>query len=74
MNEDIWDEAISELADRLVKTPDGYSSEQIYPCPVCGHQLKIQIGRYQRSNTNMIGITIECDECDKAIATDYIEE
>jgi len=74
MNEDVWDEAISKLAVQLAKTPDEFSSEQTYPCPVCGHPLNIQIGRYQRSNTKMIGITIECDQCDQAIASDLIEE
>jgi hypothetical protein len=74
MTEDIWDEAISELASRLAKAPDGFTPEQIYPCPVCEHQLNIQIGRYQRSGTKMIGITIECDQCDNAIASDHVEE
>lgn len=73
MNADLWDEAISELADRLIKQPDGFSPEQSHPCPVCQNQLKIQIGRYQRSATKMIGIMIECDQCDKAIAADYLE-
>ena len=65
MNDNLWDDAISKLADKLIKKPDEFSSEQIYPCPVCQKRLKIQIGRYQRSNTKMIGITVECDQCDK---------
>ena len=73
MNDNFWDEAISKLADKLIKKSDEFSSEQNYPCPVCQNQMNIQIGRYQRSNTKMIGITIDCDVCNKAIAIDFIE-
>ena len=73
MKDELWDEAISKLTDELIKEPDEFSPEQSYSCPVCQNQLTIRIGRYQRSNTKMIGITIECDVCDKAIAIDFIE-
>jgi len=73
MKDDFWDEAISKIADKLIKKPDEFSSEQSYLCPICQNQMNIQIGRYQRSNTQMIGITIICDACNKAIAIDAIE-
>ena len=73
MKDNFWDEAISKLVDKLIKKPDEFSSEQDHPCPVCQNQLKIHIGRYQRSNIKMIGVTIECDVCAKAIAIDSIE-
>jgi len=73
MNDDEWTKAIDQLASELIKKQYEFSSEQIHPCPVCGSQLKIQIGRYQRGNAKMIGITVECDKCENAIATDYRE-
>ena len=73
MKDDFWDEVISKLVEKLIRKTDEFSSEQNYLCPVCQNQLKIQVGRYQRSNTKMIGITIDCDVCDKAIAMDAIE-
>jgi uncharacterized protein YlaI len=74
MNENFWAESISKLADGFIKNTDEFSPKQTYPCPACHNKLKIQIGRYQRINTKMIGITVECDICDKAISIDFIEE
>lgn len=73
MNDMIWDNAISTFAAKWAKNPDEFSLEQSYPCPICHDRLEIQIGRYQRSNTKMIGITIRCYQCDKAIAVDNVE-
>jgi len=73
MNDDFWDRVISKLADKLIEKSDEFSPEQSCPCPVCQNHLKIQIGRYQRNDTKMIGITIECNQCHQAIALDYAE-
>lgn len=73
MNNNIWDNEISKLADKLIKKPDVVISEQSHSCRVCQNRLEIQIGKYKRGNIKMIGVTIECDECNKAIAMDFIE-
>ena len=68
-----WDGEISKLAVQLIRKPGEFFPAQHHPCPVCQNPLKIQIGRYQRGITKMIGITIECDVCQQAIAEDFIE-
>lgn len=73
MNNELWDDAIFKIADKLMKKPAEFTPEQIYPCSVCGSQLIIQVGHYQRGKINMIGITIECKICNHAIAVDGIE-
>jgi transcription elongation factor Elf1 len=73
MNDDFWNYEISKLADELVKKPDEFSLEKIFPCPVCHNQLRIQISNYQRGNAKMIGIIIECNACNEAVALDFIE-
>lgn len=74
MNNGLWDDAIFKIADKLMKKPAEFTPEQIYPCPVCGSQLLIQVGHYQRGKIIMIGITIECKVCNQAIAVDGVEK
>jgi predicted RNA-binding Zn-ribbon protein involved in translation (DUF1610 family) len=73
MSDDFWDNATTELAHRLMVVPGELSLEQNHPCPVCGNRLIIHAGRYQRYTIPMIGVTIECKECNKAIAIDSME-
>ena len=73
MNNDLWDESVEKISHSLMRQQGEFSSEEIHLSVVCGNQLNIQIGRYKRGKIRMIGIIIECDNCDKAMAVDAEE-
>jgi hypothetical protein len=73
MNDSFWVTKATEIAQRVIQAPGEFSPEQSYPCPVCGNRLIIHLGRYQRDTVKMLGVTVECKECNQAMAIDLAE-
>ncbi len=60
-----------QRARAISRKNDDFSLRKIYLCPVCNNALHVQAGNYQRVDRQMLGVIIECGECDVTMALDY---
>ena len=65
------DEKITSFIAELVRKGTDFLKEDNYLCPVCGTELKLQAGGYKRGETKMLGVVVECSECDVTMALDF---
>ena len=65
------DDKITLFIAELVRKRVDFSEKNNYVCPVCGNVLQVQAGGYKRGDIKMLGVVVECGECDVTMALDF---
>jgi hypothetical protein len=59
---------VNRLVDQLLQMDD--NPGELHPCPLCGGKLHVSFELYSRGSRDMLGISVWCEGCDLAVATD----